>query len=541
MSLNRSLMSEKKLVQEPVPESVRASVKAELVKEKPVKEKLVAGMDLGANSFHMVIARLVDNQLIPVDSIAEKVQLIAGVDEHKVLSEEAILRGLSCLQRFKERIKNLPRESIRIVGTSTLRISRNSKEFISRAEKLLGLPVSIVSGHEEARLIYLGIAHTQKNEAGKRFVIDIGGGSTEFIIGQDFAIEYLASKHIGCVLYKERFLTKDADLGYPPDTNHSGFNQHLAGAIHKMIEAAKLSLLDIQNHFLQFEWSTCIGCSGAIRSIHSLLKDKCTDTVIKLDNLYKLKHALIHDQCIDLENMNFDRRSLLPSSLAILIAIFEIFRIKEMRVADGALREGLIYDMLGSHWHQDVRQRTIDHLMHSYKVDKQQADRVKQQVIYIYNQVKQAWQIDQPELYDMLCWAVSVHEIGLAISRSKYQKHSAYILKYSDLPGFSEEERQYLSMLVFFHRKRIVKETFKSLSKEKRKFCKRLVIILRLAVLLHRSRDNDETIAFNLGVNKKRITLSFGSDWLSKHPLTSASLVNEVSYLAAMNYLLKFK
>lgn len=482
---------------------------------------LLAAIDLGSNSFHMVVARLFQGELTTIDIMSEKVQLAAGIGPDKHLSEEAMERGLECLGRFAQRLRDLPRSAIKVVGTNALREAANRDVFAEQAEKVLNVPLEIIAGREEARLIYLGVSHTLAEAAGARLVVDIGGGSTECIIGEFFEPIELESLHMGCVSYTQRFFN-DGQL------SERNFRQ----AEH----AAMRELLAIKAQYQARSWNSCVGSSGTIKAIRNA-SQACgfSDELITRDALAQLKETMLNANSIDemqIPSVKPERAAVLPAGLAILSALFDSFNIEEMAYSDGALREGLLYDMAGRLQHEDVRERSISALSQRYHLDAEHANRVEHTALLALAQVKESWDLSDPTLHDMLSWAARTHEIGLTIAHSQFHKHSAYLLQHSDLAGFTSSEQQLLSFLVRANRRKFPKEEYKLLPDARKLTYKRLAIMLRLAVILHRSRNSARLPAFNLTAAGSTLSLSFPNGWIDRHPLTQADLQQEIEYLS---------
>ncbi len=497
--------------------------------DQPSEGSLLAAIDIGSNSFHMVVARLVAGELKPLDIMSEKVQLAAGLDDTGLLSTPAQERGIDCLKRFAERLKELPRSAIRAVATNALREASNRSEFIEQANRVLGLPLEVISGYEEARLIYLGVAHTLADDTGTRLVIDIGGGSTECIIGERFEPKLLESLQLGCVSFSEEFFPHGS-------ISDKGFQQA------KM--AAMQELLSIRRNYRRLGWQSCVGSSGTAKAISQACAElELSNGRITLDALKQLKLFLLKYKQADeipLTTIKPERKAVLTAGTAILSAIFESLDIEAMDYSDGALREGVLYDMAGRLRHEDVRERTISSLMKRYHIDGRQASNVESSALFMLAQVRDSWKLDDNEYHDMLCWAARTLEIGLDISHNRYHRHSAYLLQNCDLPGFSHTEQQLLAFLARAHRRKFPKDEFKLLPEAKQQPYLRLSILLRLAVVLHRSRSKARTPAISLQAEAHKLQLSFPKDWLKHHPLTLADLESEATYLKVIDHKLKF-
>lgn len=491
------------------------------------EEQLLAAIDLGSNSFHMVVAQLDQGELRTVDVMSDKVQLAAGINSKRILTDEAKQRGLDCLSRFAQRIKDLPRDDVRVVGTNALREAKNSAEFIDEAESILGTPLEIIAGREEARLIYLGVSHTLADDQGSRLVIDIGGGSTEFIIGERFEPRVMESLHMGCVSYTKRFF---ADGSICP----KNFKRAQTAALQE--------LQAIKFHYKDIGWGSAVGSSGTIKAVrNACVSNGFSKDRITKEALHQLRDMILsyeHFEEIEIVDIKPERKQVLTAGVAVLCAAFEALDIEEMSFSEGALREGVLYDMAGRLRHEDVRDRTITALMQRYHVDQEQADRVEQAALLAWAQLKESWDLSS-EHYDMLSWAARTHEIGLTIAHSQFHKHSAYMLTHSDLPGFNKREQLLLATLVRGHRRKFPKDEFKKLPKRLQENYRRLCILLRLSVVLHRSRSKDRLPAITFSADQKKIVLTFPDGWLEHHPLTHADLEQEAEYLTASDIKLK--
>lgn len=487
---------------------------------------MIAAIDLGSNSFHMVLAKTEQQEIRILERIGEKVQLAAGITEDLKLQEDAIKRGLDCLRRFAQLIHGLPDGAVRIVGTSSLRVAHNRENFISRAEAILGHPVEVVSGHEEARLIYLGVSHTLANTPGKRLVVDIGGGSTECIIGQFFESQLRGSVQMGCVAYTRRF-----------------FNEGKITQNHykKAYTAARLELMELEHALTRLGWQDCVGSSGTIRSIgHALAAAEITNGEVTPQGIAWLKAKVLkfkHVDDIDIAGVKPERSAILPAGLAILEAIFDALAIQSMSLSEGALREGVLYDLLGRYSQEDVRERSIKGLMERSHVDVDQALRVEQQALNLLAQVKTDWQLEDEWLEEMLSWAARVHEVGLDIAHYHYHKHGAYLVEHSDLAGFSRQDQQMMALLVRGHRRNIPIERFKELGEDGEQLLK-LCVLLRLAILLRHIRGPVELPTPKVKVKGRNISVSFPNKWLKEHSLTAADFKKEAEWLQRIDFIL---
>lgn len=486
---------------------------------------LLAAIDMGSNSFHMVVARLVGSEIRTLERMGEKVQLGAGLDTNNNLTEEAQQRALDCLSRFAQRLGGMPPEAVQVVGTNALRVARNSHRFLARAEELLGYPVEIIAGREEARLIYLGVSHTLSDDIGQRLVIDIGGGSTEFIIGERFEALELDSLHMGCVSFRNLYFSEGKITRRQMD---------------RAVTHGAQELLNIRQRFRSLGWQSAVGSSGSIKAISMVLATlKLTNGSITLVAMRELRRRLVDmgsTEKLGELGVRADRQSIFPAGFAILMAAFESLGIEDMTYADGALREGLLYDIAGRIQHEDVRDRTIQGLQDRYQVDQDHARAVEETAVAAFEQVADSWNLRTLADEEVLRWACRLHEIGLSISHSQYHKHGAYLLRYSDLPGFSQQFQRELATLVRGHRRKFSPAIFEAIDNpEDIRRLRYLCILIRLAVLLQHPRNQEAPPDFHLEAQGDRLTVRFPKNWLDHRPLTRADLDNERDYLARQN------
>ncbi|MCU7873646.1 MAG: exopolyphosphatase [Candidatus Thiodiazotropha sp. (ex Lucinoma annulata)] len=492
-------------------------------------EEAIAAIDLGSNSFHLIVARVIEGHLQIIDKMKEMVRLGEGLTADKRLDPVVSKRALECLSRYSQRLRPLPAENIRVVGTNTMRQIHPDDNFHSLAEKALLHPIEIIAGREEARLVYLGVAHGLAAANEKRLVVDIGGGSTELIIGEGYLPHERESLHMGCVSMSRRFFM-DGVI-----TDH---------AMHEAELACALEIRPVRNEFKEGGWIRAIGSSGTIKSIGNVVIEQgWSETGITRESLDRLKHYLIDAGSIDkvsLKGLSEERKPVFAGGLAVLSAVFEHIGIDHMDVSSEALREGLIYDMIGRSHHEDARERTLKTLRRRYDIDETQANRVETTALALLDRAKRAWQLEDPRYLAMLSWAAKVHEIGLTVSHSQFQKHGAYLLEKSDLSGFSLQEQKVLAALVRGHRRKFPSAIFDSLPREVVTCTKQLCILLRLSVLSHRARSSVAKPMPRLEVEENRISLVFPDDWINHHPLTRAELQQEAQYLNSAGYLLRF-
>ncbi|MFT2111231.1 exopolyphosphatase [Marinomonas sp. 2405UD68-3] len=488
----------------------------------------IAAIDLGSNSFHMVIAQINHGQLRITNEYGEKVQLAAGLKKG-VLNEEAEQRGLDCLARFAQIIEDMPLGSVRIVGTNALRVASNRYNFIGKAMDIISHPVEIIAGREEARLIYVGVSNTMDHGDQKRLVIDIGGGSTELIIGRQHKPILTDSLHMGCVSFRQRFFANG-------NINKSNFQ--------RAVTAARLELLGIQDDYLGEDWDVAIGSSGTIKAAYNIIKENTwSKKGITPKALKMIQKSLLeagHCDNINLIGLKPERKSTFAAGIAILTAVFECFDIKQMDFSNGALREGVLYDIVGRYAGSDIRESTIQYILNQYHIDKQQSKLVTHTALSALAQVKDDWNLKSVSVEDLLRWSALVHEVGIGISHSKYHKHGAYILSESDLPGFSQQEQQALAMLVLRHRRKFSQSFVYRFTKSDQLELDKLAILLRLAIVMHHDRKKGDMPIFNLQAEGKTLKIEFLPDWLKSRPLTEATLQQEADYLAVEGYQLTF-
>ncbi|MDF1582898.1 MAG: exopolyphosphatase [Methyloprofundus sp.] len=486
---------------------------------------LIAAVDLGSNSFHMIICSLKDGQLQTIDRLKEMVRLASGLNEKNILDEATQQRALACLERFGQRIQNFPENNVRIVGTNTLRTAKNAEQFLAKAEIALGYPIHIISGIEEARLIYQGVAHSLQSNANRRFVMDIGGGSTEYIIGTNTVPAQKESLHMGCVTMSNRFFA------------HGAIS---TGQFQKATLFVNQQLNSHKKTFHSRQWDEAIGASGSIRAIAKVLtSSQWSNDGITQQGLETLKdHVLAcqHISEIKLPELDEERLPVFMGGLAILYATFQTLGILQMSVSDGALREGLIYDYLGQISNHDVRSDTVNILATQYHTDTQQAELVKSTINNILEQSRSFLGAQTKLMSQYLNWAADLHEIGRNIAHSQYNKHGAYLIKHGDLAGFSQQDQTLLSIIIDAHRRKIPTKKLAELHAPWDKNAIYMIIILRLAVLLQRNRSNTDLPDFKITLATNTVSLEFPPGWLDNAPLTQADLNLETEYLAKAKF-----
>ncbi len=475
----------------------------------------VAAVDLGSNSFRLQVGRVVDNQIYTLDSMKEPVRLASGLMPDKRLDVAAQARALDALRRFGERLGGLDRGAVRAVATNTLRIAKNAFDFLPQAEEALGFPIEIIAGREEARLIYIGASHSLPSAAHKRLVIDIGGGSTEFIIGKRHEPQLMESLYMGCVSYTLRFF---------PDRRID--RKRLREA---QVAAAKEIEL-IAADYQRVGWKEAVGSSGSARAIADVLElnglnpnNESGITRVGLERLCTLLVKAGSAEALDLPGVKGDRLPVFPGGVAIMSAIFEELGIERMTYADGALRLGVLYDLLGRFHHHDMRDSTVAQFRRRYQVEGDQVARVEATALAALTQLYDG----APGEADIqfLAWACRLHEIGISVAHNAYHKHGAYILTYADMPGFSKKDQARLAMVVLGHRGKLEKlGAIPALDS-----AWDLIFCLRLAVLLHRTRDDRAIPAWRASRKDNGYNVELPAEWLATNPWTAAAFGEEAS------------
>lgn len=480
-----------------------------------------AAVDLGSNSFHLVVVREEEHGLHVIDRQREMVRLASGLNKKNRITRAASERALECLARFGQRLRGLDSENVRIVGTNALRKAKNSGGFIGLAENALGYSIDIISGVEEARLIYLGVAQTLQGDRGRRMVVDIGGGSTEIIVGDKSNPIYLESLYMGCVSSSEQFF---------PD------GRYTRKRMLKAILNASLELEPCISRLKALKVKDIIGTSGTARAIERVVREEgWSETGITHQSLEKLVEAIIdagHLDNLTLAGLSNDRQPVFAGGVAVMLAIFKSLKIDFMRISDGALREGVLHDLIGRVRFTDMRASTVIDLMNRHHIDNDQAARVRKTALMLFDQVKHQRLLKRERR--LLDWAAQLHEIGLMIAHNQYHKHGGYVLHNMDLPGFSRQEQSALSILVRLHRRKFIPSLIHDNIYVRSEALSLLIRLLRIAVLINRGRaliDMPQlTVRLDSALNMQ---LEFAQGWLVDHPLTVADLEQEVELLKA--------
>ncbi|MDB2374216.1 guanosine-5'-triphosphate,3'-diphosphate diphosphatase [Psychrosphaera haliotis] len=485
-----------------------------------------AVVDLGSNSFHMMIAQVVAGSVQIIGRVKRKVRLASGLNENMFLSDEAMQRGWECLNLFAERLQDIPRENIKISGTATLRLAKNVDTFLEKAEQILGFPIQIISGEVEAQTIYKGAAYTSSSNK-KKLVIDIGGASTELIAGEGHLPQVFTSINVGCVTYLDRYF-KNGVL------SEANFNS--------AIEAAELEINKVKSKYSAFDWQEEVGASGTVQAIQEILMAQGFDEIITLERLNSIMQQSISFGFLDklaIKGLVQERRLVFPSGLAILIAIFKQLNLTGMTLAGGALREGQLYSMLPELTKLNVRERTIKSVMTRYHIDTRHAQRVSELSLELAEQLAPSWDLNQFEAIDILKSAALVHEVGLQVSYKDQQIHASYLLANSNLPGFTTAQKNLLTAIVRNHRDDIDHSMLSAQTTTSVLLAIRLVRILRLSVILSLRRTDEVLPNIEVSIVGEELSIHLPNGWLEANPLSAAELHQEASYQALQGWQLK--
>jgi exopolyphosphatase/guanosine-5'-triphosphate,3'-diphosphate pyrophosphatase len=481
----------------------------------PASPATLAVVDLGSNSFRLEVGRVEGDQIFRLDTWRETIRIGAGMDANGRLTPQARRAALACLSRFRERLSGLHPSAVRAVATNTFRIAKNAATFLPQAEAALGFPIDIIAGLEEARLIYLGVAHVLPSSPAPRLVIDIGGGSTEFIIGRGLTPERLESLKLGCVSMSQRFFPNGALRA----------DAFVAAETH-----ARAEIEAIAREFTREHWREAYASSGTALALAAILEENgLSSGGITPEGLARLRKRMIgagHFSRLALEGINPDRAPVLPGGFAIMAAALSELSVPRINPVGGALRLGVLYDLLGRTGRGDSRVVTVDRFLERYHVDRAHAQRVAAMAKALYLKAAPAPDAGTVQRVE---WAGLLHEIGYTVSHIGFHKHGAYILENADMPGFSAQEQRQLALLVQGCRGGLSKIA-PSLGDTD---VVAQVLALRLAVLFHHARREIDTPRLVLSAGRK-IQFGVSARWLKRHPLTLHLLVKERTDWAAL-------
>jgi exopolyphosphatase/guanosine-5'-triphosphate,3'-diphosphate pyrophosphatase len=481
----------------------------------PERANTYAAVDLGSNSFHLLVARREHGELRVLDRIKDMVRLAGGLDAEGRLDPAVQDRAFASLARFGQRLRGIPQDNLRAVGTQTFRRMRNANAFLMIAETALGCSIDIIAGREEARLIYLGVTQGVAGHEDRRLVIDIGGGSTELVIGEGLRPVEMESLQYGCVSLTRRFFG-DGKL------SHKRWNRALSSVL--------TDFQELRLRYLGLGWDTAIGSSGTIRAVEEICRRQgWTERDVRADALAMLRDRLLQFGTIDSER----RHPVLVGGLVMLQACFDALELEVLKVSPYALREGVLADMLGRLEHRDPRDKTVEALMARYSVDRAQVERVKRTALAACEKVGDSLFL-RPIHRQLLAWAADLHEIGLGVSHSHYHQHSGYLVENSDMAGFTRQEQLFLAALVRHHRRAIPRGFTDLLPTRLHEPLRMTLWCLRFACILCRSRDDAAIPVFRLGAGDNTVTAAFDARWMENHPLTVFDLQQESRDLKAI-------
>jgi exopolyphosphatase / guanosine-5'-triphosphate,3'-diphosphate pyrophosphatase len=487
--------------------------------------EVMAAVDLGSNSFHMVVARNQHGEPSIVDRLREMVRLASGLDADGMLDAASQERALSCLRRFGQRLRDMRAHQVRVVGTNTFRRARNGEAFLVKAEEALGHPVEVISGIEEARLIYLGVSHHTDSTDGANLVIDIGGGSTELIIGEGYEPQNLESLYVGCVGVSRA---------------HFDDGKLSAKRFERARLAVRLELRPVAAAFRRRGWKRALGSSGTVRAARDVAHElKLAESGVTLAAVEAIIEEMIKARRVEdlqLPGLGAERAPVFAGGVAILAEVMSTLKVDRLDISTGALREGLLYDMLGRLHDEDARERAIRAMQRRYHVDLEQAARVEATSAVLLEQVARGWQLSEQRYRQLLIWAARLHEVGLDIAHARYHHHGGYLIGNSDLPGFVRLEQQLVASLVTLHRRKLDDPFLDDLPSSWRAPMLKLVVLLRLATLLHRSRSPSDLPPIRLTPGKNSLKLEFPQGWLDANPLTRADIEQEEAWLQARGF-----
>ena len=476
------------------------------------RHETLAAVDLGSNSLHLFIGRVVDGQVYPLDSLREAVRLGAGLTAEKRIDRATQARALETLGKFGERLRGFPRQAVRAVGTNALRVAKNAPQFLREARAALGFPIEVIAGREEARLIYLGVAHALPKAEPRRLVVDVGGGSTEFTIGAGLEPQLTESLYMGCVSYSLRYFP-DGEIDKP---------RMKAAEL-----AARQELAALVPACRALGWQEAIGSSGTVQAIESILiENGFVEQGVTREGLDRLRGLAIKQGRADpdrIPGLRAGRAAVFPGGLAVLVSVFDALGIERMSVSESALRHGVLYDLLGRVEHRDMRGTTVAQFMRRYHVDAAQAERVRQLALRVYDALLGGEPGEDDPDRQLLDWAACLAEVGLSIAHAQYHKHSAYVLSNADMPGFSRMEQQRLARVVLAHRGKLGKIQDPGLEDEDWP----LVFALRLASLILRSRTDARLPPLRVTADAGGYAIELPREWLEDNPLTEAALEAE--------------
>ncbi|HZD19815.1 MAG TPA: exopolyphosphatase [Burkholderiales bacterium] len=479
------------------------------------RQETLAAVDLGSNSFHLEIGRVVEHQIYPLDAVREVVRLGGGLTAEKRIDRATQAAAFEALAKFAERLRGFARQRVRAVGTNALRVAKNGSQFLREARAVLGFPIEVISGREEARLIYLGVAHALPVSAQRRLVVDVGGGSTEFVIGTGLEPQLTESLYMGCLSYSLKYFGEGKIDKPRMKAAELAARQELAGILHAYRGAG---------------WDEAVGSSGTARSLENILRENgFAAQGLTREGLEKLRALLVKHERADpdrIGGLRPNRAPVLPGGVAIMKAVFDELGIDSMRVSEGALRHGVLYDLLGRVEHRDMREVTVAQFMRRYHCDPAQAERMKSLALTIYDALTPGADREEDAERQLLEWSARLAEIGLSIEHTQYHKHSAYVLSNADMPGFSRMEQARLARIVLAHRGKLRKMQDAGLEGADWK----LVFALRVAALILRRRTDAGLPFLRVAADTGGFAIDLPQSWLDDNALSAAALESETDH-----------
>jgi len=475
---------------------------------------LYAAVDLGSNSFHMLVTRREGGELRVIDRIREMVRIAGGLDANGNLDPDTRARALECLARFGQRLAGIPDQQVRAVGTQTFRRLRHPQHFLVVAETALGFPVDVISGREEARLVWLGVTEGTAFSERARMVIDIGGGSTEFAAGLERDPDFTESIQFGCVSVTRRAFGK---------------GRITARRWQRAADEIATELQAVAPQLAATGWQHAIGSSGTIRAVQSILaaaSDALPGSIdaSQVDSLARRLIDIGHVAEVELPGLSNSRQPVIAGGVLVLQACMQKFGIQRLEVSPFALREGLLHDLVGRLEQRDPREKTVAGLARRFQADQAQAERVRDFALCAFEQVAEPFALGRIHR-DLLDWICQLHEIGLGIAHSHYQVHSAYVVEHSDMPGFTRQEQQFMAFMLRHQRRKLPDDLLHRLPARLHAAARPMLAILRLAVALARSRTDADLPDFALSGNPEQgLRLALPPRWLASHPLSARSL-----------------
>ncbi len=485
---------------------------------------LLASIDLGSNSFRLQICQNHNSQPQVIDSIKDMVRFAGGLDEHKVLDKASQERALTCLTKFGERLRGFESDQVRAVATNTFRVAKNIADFLPKAEAALGFPIEIIAGREEARLIYTGVVHTLPPNGDRMLVVDIGGGSSEFVIGAELQPSITESLPLGCVNYSMRFFQ----------------NKITAKDFQAAISAARNEIQRITQNLKKTGWDFAVGTSGSARSIRDVIATEAgRDEDISYEGMKKIAEKIIaagSTRKAKLAGLKPERLEVFSGGLAVMMAIFEELNVETMMVTDAALRDGVFFDLIGRQLNADMRDQTIEQFQTRYHVNNTQAKYVADTALMFLESLAQNISVQELAYWKQYThWAALLHEIGIDIAHTGYHKHSAYIIGQADMPGFSRKEQGIMSTLVCGQRGDLRKMLNLVGDNSIMWFA---ILSLRLAVLLNRSRlpiTLPPFTALRHHETSNTFVLRINQAWLNENLLAASALEYEAEQWSKIN------